>query len=82
MVWKEIPMLPILLFPIVSTLIGSVLAIPISDQQPLGNQLWHSNGDLYSIDKPPDSSSSRGLTGRFLHITGMESFIPANGEVG
>ncbi|KAE8346576.1 hypothetical protein BDV24DRAFT_123035 [Aspergillus arachidicola] len=71
MVWKEIPMLPILLFPIVSTLIGSVLAIPISDQQPLGNQLWRSNGDLYSIDKSPGSSSSRGLTGRFLHITDL-----------
>ncbi|KAE8411811.1 Metallo-dependent phosphatase-like protein [Aspergillus pseudocaelatus] len=62
-------MLPILILPIISTLIGSVPAIPISDQQPLGDQLWHSNGDIYSIDKPSDSSSSRGLTGRFLHIT-------------
>ena len=75
-------MLPILILPVISTLIGSVPAIPISDQQPLGDQLWNSDGDLYSTDKPSGSSSSRGLTGRFLHITGMESFIPAKGEVG
>ncbi|KAE8399889.1 Metallo-dependent phosphatase-like protein [Aspergillus pseudonomiae] len=64
-------MLPILLLPIISTLIGSASAIPISDQQPLGDRLGHSDGDLYSIDKLPGSSSGRGLTGRFLHITDL-----------
>ncbi|KAE8373033.1 Metallo-dependent phosphatase-like protein [Aspergillus bertholletiae] len=63
-------MLPILLLPIISTLIGSVPAIPISDQQPLGDRLWHSNGDIYNADKQP-GSSSRELTGRFLHITDL-----------
>ncbi|KNG86794.1 putative vacuolar endopolyphosphatase [Aspergillus nomiae NRRL 13137] len=64
-------MLPILLLPIISTLIGSASATPISEQQPLGDRLGHSDGDLYSIERRPGSSSGRGLTGRFLHITDL-----------
>ncbi|KAE8385035.1 Metallo-dependent phosphatase-like protein [Aspergillus alliaceus] len=60
-------MLPFLLLTTISTVIGS----PISDQQPLGDRLWNSNGGLYSVDGPAGSSSPRGLTGRFLHITDL-----------
>jgi hypothetical protein len=67
-------MLPILLLPAASILIGSVSAVPVSDQQPLGDRLWHFNEDTYNIDSRAGSSSPRGLTGRFLHITGKTLF--------
>ncbi|KAE8351001.1 Metallo-dependent phosphatase-like protein [Aspergillus coremiiformis] len=64
-------MLPFLFLPTIATVIGSVSAIPISNQQPLGDRLWRSNGDINNVDSPVGSSSPRGLTGRFLHITDL-----------
>lgn len=57
-------MIPILLQ---SLLIAAAIAIPLSEQQPLGGELL---SQPYRPENGP-ARSSKGLKGRFLHVTGM-----------